>query len=445
MSRRQLQLNIVKEAIQYQKDKTLFLTLIDLFTAFNQEGDTSREGFKKFANELSKAFRDVCNLNISVTIETGMFSQPNAYIRPPLINPSSPLWEPQKQIFKIDPAGVKRLFDQGMKAVRKELAPVQGTVDLRTGRAGGLYTKISAEMRISAKLFAYPDKGGIHFTPEEISAVVLHELGHLFSYYELMSRTLLTNYVLDGVVDALRGETDEEVRVRFIDVAAGALDTKVNAKALAKAKDNRTVQTVLCDAAVHSSASATRAISYSYRSFEFLADQFSTLQGAGKALATAVEKLTIYYNFDYSVRSRWTFSQYAITIIRTLLSVAMAPVVLPLLAMMLALPGLDEQVYDDPRDRLLRIKRQMIQATKDDRLSQEQRDDILQDIDGVEEAISHLREGGDSPFFMAVWRLMTSHRREQYAQQQIQQQLEALASNDLFIAGHKLASLSQNR
>jgi hypothetical protein len=439
MSRR-MKMVMSQEAIAYQKDKKLFLAVTNLFRKFNEVNDTSKEAFKALEKELAKTFKDITKITFNVTIDVGHFSMVNAYVEPPMIKPSSPLWESSKDLMRmVGPEEMKKIFDKGMKEIRKIQQPAMGSVDLKTGQVGGVYTKIPVDMHIGAKLFAYPDSGKFHLTPEEAASIVLHEIGHVYSYFECMSDVVMTNIVLDGVVKALQGEEKEEVRVRLIDNASKALDATVDAKTLAKYKDGTVIQTALLDSHIRDAISTTGARAYEFRNFEFLSDQFATLQGAGGALASAVEKLAVYYDFSFKKQNRYSWLEFYTTIVQNTLLILVSP----LLALLLMVPGLDEATYDDPRDRIERVKRQLIQASKDTQLSQVQRDNLLKDIGRIDETLSHLRTGGQYPMLFAIWRTMTKFRRDQRDYEELHKQLENLASNDLFVASQRLASLSQ--
>jgi hypothetical protein len=432
MSRQLIRRIISQEAIDYQHGRTLFTELAGIFGEFIAQEDISEASCQTLSKNLALAINHATGIYVIVKVIADKKASPTLCIGTPIVNPSNPLLELTKKSYKAPRFPVE--------ALRKISSSLEGTVDLKKGKVTGVFTKIASTVFISANLIM-PNMAvkGLVLTPEELSAALLHEIGHAFTYYELLATTVMTNYALDLVVTSLRGETDKVKRIKLIEAAAEGLEAKVpDATKLAEQTDESVIQSVLLNAAVENSRSATGSRVYEYRNAEFLADQFATQQGAAKALATSVEKFAAWQVGLASLQNKWSVTHMAFTVLRTVMDIGL----LPVYAIMLALPDMDVMSYDPPQERLGRIKRTLIQAIKDDRLSSIQRDELLSDIATVDETLSRIASESRRPLFMALWQSLTSDRRARAKQTKYQQDLEALASNDLFVAGHQLAALS---
>lgn len=450
MSSRHTRQFISQEVLRFQERRNLYLTLVSIFTAAAAAKDTSPAAVKGLAEELQAAIKQHTNLTFYVTLDTSRFVQPNAYAMVPAINLSASVMDRAKEVYKNYP-GLEEEYKKVVKSLKAADKSMEGTISLRDGKVTGLFAKFPFVMVITPCLFMGDGQQGLipgfktHLllTPEEISAVVLHEIGHIFTYLELLWMTTSTNHALDDVVSELKGEKDETVRIKLVEKTKEKLKIKnLDAATVAKQKNKEVIQSIILEAAVEDTTSLTGSIVYEFRNSEFLADQYAVRQGAGRPLASALEKIEVWSNYAVASRKEWRLRHYIFSVLDTMLDTLAAPTYL----MLLAIPGLDYKLYDDPKERLTRIKQQMVNGLKDEKLSPETRDEILNDLTTVQMCIDRLREGDASaPIFMALYRRLTSKRRDQESQLQFQKQLEALASNDLFVAGQQLASLSQQR
>jgi len=450
MSSRLTRRFISQEVLHFQENRNLYLTLVGIFKAAVEAKDVSKEATKKLAEDVQAAIKKHTNLTFVVVMDTSRFSTPNAYAIVPAIHLSSSVMDRAKEHYKAFPE-LEAEYKKVVETLKLADKSMEGSIDLKNGKVTGLFAKFPFQMVITTCLFLGDGQQGLipgfktHLllTPEEISAVLLHEIGHIFTYLELLYMTTSTNMALDDVVKELKGEKDESVRIKLIEKTKDKLKIKhLDSASLAKQKKGEVIQSIILDAAVEDTTSLTGSVVYEFRNSEFLADQYAVRQGAGKPLASALEKIEVWANYDVAKMKEWRLRHYIFSVMGTLLGALGSPAYL----MLLAIPGLDMMLYDNPKDRLVRIKQQMVNGLKDSELSPESRDDILEDIRTVQECIDRLRDGDSlSPIFMSLYRRMTTWRRDQESRVQFQKRLEALASNDLFVAGQQLASLAQQR
>lgn len=421
---------VSKEAIAFQKDPKLFNELVGLFEPLVATGDQSPQTLKDVGTHIEKAVLKHTGILVSI----GWYNEANAYASVPAgLNLSNPLLEASKVFL----GASNREFKVWVDSLRKVDKELTGAIDRKRSRVSGVFSKILCPVMIGLPLFS--KNGFIRMTAPEISAILLHELGHLFTFFELLATTMMTNYAMETVLHAMTKVDDRLIRIKLVTTASEIIEANgTNVEKLVDEKNPQIVQAVLMKNAVDYSRSANGSRVYDFRGFEFLADQFASLHGAGRALASALDKLVAWSSVVPRLQSNWSFFHNAVLVMRTMLQVTIHVTALPFLILALAFPGMDEESYDPPRERLMRIRRNLIQALKDPRLSDQQRADLVADTDELDRLIERQPSGSA---FMYLYRYLTGGRRQALKQEKFQQDLEALAANDLFLAAHRLSTL----
>ena len=97
-------------------------------------------------------------------------------------------------------------------------------------------------------------------------------------------------------------------------------------------------------------------------------------------------------------------------------------------------------VYDSPADRIVRIRRETLGELKNQKIDPKRRKTLLEDIEAMDRMLEGMKDR--RTFYERVWILLSSTARSGTRQQRIQQELESLANNDLFLASAKLKELA---
>lgn len=414
------------EAIGLQQGMGLFREL----TAALEDLVAQRNGNPKQLVDLNlgKIIQHWTGLNIRV--KSGRFV--NAYVYPPVIDINSPLlamWrgygEEALNEVRIQP---KKIIALGSK----------GTIDLANSKVTGVFAQIPIDMVIGTGLWTTG-----RMTAEETAAVILHEVGHAFTFLETLVKTVTCNMAIHAAMQSLGPSDSMEHRLEVIYRVTEKTGVKIeDPKALADPKTSKkTFETILIKSTlddIQHSAAASEV--YDLRSSEFMADQFAVRHGAGRALVTGLDKLMTGmpgYKRGLTVHlilhAIWAGIVIAGAIMLTV------PTLL-LIGLILLCPGLDREIYDRPMERAARIKRDIIQTMKDPNLESGLRQQMLKDLELIDATIKDFKDR--SGLLEVIWSSLTANRRHQRKQIEIQQQLEKLINSDLFVHAQQLKHLT---
>lgn len=319
---------------------------------------------------------------------------------------------------------------------------VKGSVDLNTARVSGIFSEIASDIMMPYDWIM----GHNGTTAEENAAVTLHEVGHLFTYYEFINRTTTTNQVLAALSRGYAEADSIDKRTSLLITAKKALQLKDDGIAeLAQSSNAEVVTSVILSNVVEKSRSELGVNIYDMNSWEYLADEFAARHQCGKHLITALDK--IYKQFghmSYRSKSKYVFME-ALKVTAVILGLISTPIVGGF-ALLTAFFGLimistdsDAVIYDEPEARMRRIKQQIIQAMKDKRLS---KDDIkrmeedLRTIDNIMESVKDKRQ-----WLGIMYDFLSPTGRKNRNSILLQKELETLANNELFAKAAQFKAL----
>jgi len=174
----------------------------------------------------------------------------------------------------------------GMAAINAGKGTTSILVDLEKGKITGALTEYRFTLNIGTEVM------NGKFTTGELAAIILHEVGHAFTYLEYIVRAITTNQVMEGVAKELAGTNDIKKREAILVSAKQALRLKdLDAASLAACEDNKVVEYTLISSTITEPDSQSGSSIYDENSFEMLADQYAARNGAGRDLVTALDKL----------------------------------------------------------------------------------------------------------------------------------------------------------
>lgn len=427
-------LSIGMEAVDFQSD-AFFKELALVFAPYVEKGAPARQDQDEMSKALSKIIERQCGMNSIV-----QFSRSGTCIFVPDIDGSNVL------------LGDYRGFansEDGLKLIEKVGGRSSGQVDLKKGRLLGDFTKYIARINIDLGHF-----GSHGMSAEEIAAIVLHEVGHFFTYCEMLDRTVCANLILVGLDRELRGGDVKrrEIAIERAGKAVGFERTVI--EDLKKSNNDQSVTTVFITEMTGDVTSQSAHGFYDLNSWEMAADQFAARHGAGRALVTALDKLFVhygkpvkqgkiaYYLFEvFKViglvfRLMWAVGS---IISGTVLGVFGGVFLLAISFLFIRLAytdGGDVPVYDKPLDRHMRVRRQLVEATKNPDLPKEMVARLADDI----RIIDATTEGYTQriSWFEAVDNFLFKSSRLRRDTVKFQQDLERLAMNDLFVRSAEL-------
>lgn len=341
----------------------------------------------------------------------------------------------------------------GLVSLDKHQGLLRGKVNLKTGHVSGFWSEYTCVIGVSAYYILGP------LSPEELAALTLHEVGHLFTYFEFVTRQVTTNQALAELSKKLDGSNSPEEREAVIAHLQGAHGVKLDAKQLAQSPDD-VVEMVLIRFWAERAVSELGSNIYDFSSWEYLADQYAARYGAARYVVTALaamERTEGHISFrstgeflfmeaiKVSVMGAAMFAGGTFMILASLLGPLMGEgarmigraVARQMLQYPFLLIKMDERGdgrYDSPEARFKRLRNQTVEAMKLAHLPKSEyarlHDDLLA-IDAVLATCNDRRQLID--VLKDTLRYPFNGGNPEQRQKELQQQLEALAANDLFV------------
>lgn len=409
---------VTLESIDFQSG-ALYHELTEAVAALRKDGTYTEASMKRI--DIPGIIKARTNMKVSFVVNRDIGY--NAHIMPPMVDKNHPFMRDFLREYGDFSDGRKLLNAMGGKAL--------GTVDRKRGRVDGVFANIEGNIEVGMDLI-----GGKMYTDGEIAAIILHECGHLFTYFEYLGLAFTTNQVMAAVSKACYETDDVKERKILLVKAESVLGITIKDKdsLAATAKPFRTsaVQAVILTSSAEKSRSELGTNIYDIRSWEQLSDQFAARHGAGKDLVTALDKL---YRTSWHRSSMVTITYLALEVAKLIMFAGFIVVMLPTMLLLLLVTNPTEKVYDEPEARIRMIRQQIGEELKQKGLTDLRRKALLADL----EAVKTVEEGLDDKrtFMELFWTTFTPWGRKAAEQETVQKQLEQLASNDLFVMSAK--------
>ena len=407
---------------------------------------------------VSEVIKRYTNINVKMTYEDS--SNPNdpedctayMYCIPATINKNHVFIQEGIRGF------IEDLSDKPLK--KKFPTGVNGSVSIDKNWVDGDFTKLENIINIST----YALTRG-HFSPEELTAILMHELGHLFTFFELVDRIITTNQVMAELLSNLTKTNDIKERITLLQNTNDKMKLQLRSQEITNIASKKPViaTQILIYKTINSSNSLNSSPNYDLVSKEQCADQYVVRCGAGVPLAMALEKMIRYgggdvwkksqagfffteiisfVNMIAQVVSGAGFLAGSIGIISTLaggamISVSSVGLLLAAGIIYMLTAGYTRKqnykvghpLYDNFRERVRRIKEDLINQLKYTGKSSRYYIHLLDDIRKVELLHNQFdQRNGWLIKYVNKIRL----KEEMYAKE-----LESLAANDLFVLGNE--------
>lgn len=328
-----------------------------------------------------------------------------------------------------------------------------GVIDRKNGKFLGDFSKMIIPIHVTTGLLTEE-----RLTIGERAAGIMHELGHIATYFERILDFTSLNYAAAYTAErVLKLGTDKE-RVELLSEFEKATSTELRDKeTIVTSENGQVIFTHLVFEATRQRRNEEGDEIYSYRGFEFSSDQFVTRHGAGRDLSTLIAKLDS-MNFGSSSMP-WTLhvmiqlSQAMLAVVGTcglMFAVGnmlatfvniqnLGVALLSITWILSAITSNDTKIYDDPKERITRVRNEMVGALKV-AVTPEQRTQIVNDIAVLDAATENVI---DKPtWFDFVRTYMPTDYRKSKTSREFQQGLEKLMNNDAFVAAAQLKDLT---
>jgi hypothetical protein len=422
-------LSLGLESIHFQND-AFFRELALVFTDLKKEkADDLKDS--AHAGTLSKVIKN--HTKFKVTVELTDFGPA---VMVPTLNKNNVLIQDFNREFASSADGIRLIAESSNAA--------KGTVNLKTGMVSGVFAEMQNTM-----VFPLSMLKGNKFTPQECAAAVLHEIGHLFTYCEYMSRTVSTNQALAGLHKALlNAGTPDEREMILISVKQAMKLDELDPTELAKEKNNSVVEMVVVSNVVSKTESELGTNIYDLNTWEYLSDQYATRMGAGKDLVSVLDKI---YRSSGNISFRSTAGYLGMEALKaTLIIMSIVSIVTPVgfLAraglsvgwILIVMDGMGDGTYDRPGVRLKRIRNQIVEAMKDKKLKTDYAQQLTEDLQAIDEVLAQINDR--EQLAGKIWNLFSANSRRRLSQEALAKELEGIASNDLFVQSLKLRQIA---
>lgn len=418
---------VATEAINYQGTAALFEPLVDKLKQLKATQNYTNEEAARIG--IASLIYDKTGVSVSTQIVDLQY--PQAAIQIPNLDRNHPLI-----------ADIIR-WSAGDKSVAtlKKIAAgdLVGVVDREKGKVYGALSKLVCPLYITTEFFTNEA-----FTMENLAATILHEVGHVFTYYEMLGDVCTKNYAVACAANDMFNKQTVSDRIKVLESYERILGSEIDdKKTVAEGTDKTATVTHLLCSATYERRNEDGSTVYSYRGFEFLADQFATRHGAGKYLGETVRKLaplTATSATAHYATELFKFSTLVANIVFTATTYNFVFLAIQATYILMVRPM--DKLYDDPLERIERIEREMRGELRDRKLSDVRRKQVLADID----AMVMVKEGvKDRKGIMdIIWEYVIPSGRSERKATEFQQELEKLTNNELYVAAARLDAVDRN-
>ena len=377
---------------------------------------------------------DVVNKRLKTSIE--FFVDPaiydNAYAMLPQLDKNHPFFVEWSKWASND---MGRLVANLETAIQRT-----GFVNIENATVGGIFSKIPVKTCVTAGLI------NGKYTDEEVAAIILHELGHIFTYFYYMLNTTIGGFISSAIATAAAGAKGD--KEREIILGKGARVMGIDEIALTPMlsqtpeQNAKTLQTLYINDTVDSLRSLTGYGLYELKCCEQLADAFAARFGASVPLATGLDRLT-------GAKSRTWSSYYALMAIQTvgMIGGIVANPIFGVGVNLLTLLISDDKYsggYDNFDQRIKYIRNHLIDQIKDMKMSDKDRKKFLDDIDEVakimERAVPSPHEIG---LFQILRNVLLPWSRKRNKAVELQKSIEEMFYNESYVLAAKFKGASK--
>lgn len=319
-------------------------------------------------------------------------------------------------------------YGDAFELFRKMNNALIGTVDLANSKVGGVFSMINFPICLSYDLMV--DYG---ISPGMIAAIYMHEVGHAFTILECIHYTATTNLVLQAGIEAIiKAETSRKHAI-LTDVQNSLGIVVDDPKTLIETNRYEDYAITILSKYNDKIVAALGGSAYDESMSEQMADMFAVRHGAGLDLARGLAKV-----MSSGRPSRMARTLYFI--FSTIMSLGLNLVMGTLSTLLIAsLGNMFGGTYDRSKDRFIRMRNEVVMALKDENIEPNMRKLALEAIEGINVVIADKNNEIYRAEKLAF--ILRSSQRQRYRSKVLQQDLEALLNNPLYISAAKLKTL----
>lgn len=401
------------ETISIQKDN-YHAKLTAIVAEYRDKGfSKTEESQKKFIDAVSESLTKRFGLTVEFGI-ADIFFLKDAWVNINVHVRTHPLYD----MFRI------KLFRKEKLVGGDDI--ITASIDLKKAYISGSIKNYKNTMFITKTLI-----DDTKATSAEIAAIILHEMGYLFTFVEyLLYATKINTVILTRTQDILSiSNKDYNSRIALInkDEDLKKLPSVYKDDLAAVTKEN-TVATIIYKGMIENVNSFAGMDYYSVRYAEQAADLFAVRNGASIEISTLLKKIG-------SRNKSKTFSIFN-DLLSTIFSLGLDPI---LGALGIIFFGDAKDLYDDPQQRVDVIRQEYINRLKEVN-DHEERKMLLKVINELKELSEWSRKEPKTFKHYIAYAISSRYRDRTNSIEKIKE-IEALIDNDLYVSGNSLANV----
>lgn len=340
----------------------------------------------------------------------------------------------------------------------------KGFVDARRAVIGGVFSEYTHTLYMNFRTLFNSYKCSI----PEVTGILLHELGHGFTWTEYSDRFESTNQVLADAAREISKKKDKKDKITYVYKELSKVNSKITEEEVQKMGENpgSIIAGVNWFKAVIGTVETQMSNSkYNQTSSEQLADGFAARFGYGRQVVTGLEKIYgsmiavpekskfwyfIYFLSECSVL--WSFFACLSFLLMGTVTGGAVFLAFPIgalkilyttivLGLIIRSQGEDtrDYTYDELKMRYKRMRQAVLAELKDQNLPKERQREVIQDITMLDEAIDGTTIYA-GPMRLLVNFLFSDARNAKNSIKE-QQLIEELTNNDLFFKAAQFSSI----
>jgi len=427
-------IGLALEAVRNQVNPRLFLGLNDIIGPLLEKG--AKEGVENSDLDAIGAFLKK-ETQIDFTMVPSSDDSYDAWTVVPDVDANNPIAQ--------DMWRWARASEDGLRKITRAQGAIRGFVDMETGRVGGVFAQVPVKLCIGRGWFN--SKKPLCCT-EELTAIILHETGHNFTYFETMLEVCTTNVVMQALAQDWL-VSDRTKRLKLLDAINDSTKFNVDSKSrdqLVNIEEAESVVNVLITGDFFDSRSMFGTVGADRAGWEAASDQFAIRMGAGDWLGSGLAKMYKHSSGFYTKTRAAGFFADVISILQVGKAAAFAgaaviyanPIFLVVTATSLGMMALNVinssndtfGEYDAPRKRIERIIVQTRGYLKEKGVPRERVIEILGNLEQLQKHIDDLSKG--NRLFESLVNMVFRSRGREIDLRRRHELIESLANNELY-------------
>lgn len=400
------------QSLQHQLNYSLFNKLVPIFKDYRETQVITDQSTAEFTGSVEAVTKTILNMKVNLEITTK--DPETAFMVIPKLDKNHPL---------LNSSTRKSLDNSDLrKQLKESLGKVTAEIDSSTGRVDGFLKDIPINIVMGFNHV----KRDSNMTPEEATAIYLHELGHAWTFFYMLGGTLRTNVVIHAAMYDYEFGKDSKKDADRMFIIEDSIGGKLTESTASAAKGNEAVAISILNRQVEMQRSEFGTTGFDNSGSEAIADQFLTRMGAGVHVVTALDKLS---------RRSFAFntSKVILQILATVATIGLygAPL---LIAILLTDPTTGD--YDDPYKRAKRVREQIVASLRNKKLPPEMRRAKLSELDAIDSVMDKVKD--NEGLYDFIWRRVIEGGNKRVKAKINQERLESLINNDLYVLGSVL-------